>query len=253
MPEGGEPDAGSAESIALIPDLLPPLELAASDRPVDNDLSFRFNPGASQAKGPYLGVGASLSNFDVYVEGGVRTFGYELGYREAPEVGEIGYAAVFFDRRSPDGIFLNGGNDGGNDAELPNDHDPWVHRFGGGVAASLLLDENTTAVAGVTYQRVSIREAAFTDDLEVRDEFGNRLTASSDGRDDLLTINLGLLQENLNDSEDPTSGTRWRVGVDQSIPIGESDILYNRVSGGYSRYFPLGTRQTLLVTVQGVG
>ncbi len=115
-------------------------------------------------------------------------------------------------------------------------------RLGGGVNFSRPLIKNPfdtspwRASLGLQYQRVSIRDA--DGDLAPTDELGNNLSFSGSGRDDLLLLQLGAVRDRRNNSLIPTQGDFLRFGVEQSVPLGEGNILLNRLRGSYSYYMP---------------
>ncbi|HEY9693065.1 MAG TPA: BamA/TamA family outer membrane protein [Oculatellaceae cyanobacterium] len=151
------------------------------------------------------------------------------------------YTINGFRRRSISLIF-----DGGDeDITLGDEHDndrPRVVRLGGGINFSRPLIKNPfdnsdwRASLGLQYQRVSIRDA--DGDIAPRDERGNNLSFSDTGKDDLLTLQLGAVRDRRNNSLIPTQGDFLRFGVEQSIPVGEGNILLNRLRGSYSYYVP---------------
>lgn len=176
----------------------------------------------------------------------------QLGQRELlfdvnftnPWIGDparTSYTINGFRRRSISLIF-----DGGDeDITLGDEHDndrPRVVRLGGGVNFSRPLIKNPfdnsdwRASLGLQYQRVSIRDA--DGDIAPTDERGNNLSFSGTGKDDLLTLQLGAVRDRRNNSLIPTSGDFLRVGVEQSVPVGEGNILLNRLRGSYSYYLP---------------
>ncbi len=131
---------------------------------------------------------------------------------------------------------------------------PRVVRLGGGVTFTRPLSSNPykssvwTASAGLQYQRVS------TDDADgnrrrtgaLFDDDGNRigseevpLSFSGTGQDDLLLLQLGAQRDLRNNPLQPTSGSYLRFGIDQSVPIGEGNILLTRFRGSYSQYIPV--------------
>ncbi|MBD0385176.1 MAG: BamA/TamA family outer membrane protein, partial [Nostoc sp. C3-bin3] len=130
---------------------------------------------------------------------------------------------------------------------------PRILRLGGGVTFTRPLSPNPyqtsvwTASAGFQYQRVSARNA----DGDIRstgavfDNDGNRisdeipLSFSGSGEDDLLLLQLGAQRDLRNNPLQPTSGSFLRFGVDQSLPVGQGNILLTRLRGSYSKYLPV--------------
>ncbi|MBW4574928.1 MAG: BamA/TamA family outer membrane protein [Aphanothece sp. CMT-3BRIN-NPC111] len=170
------------------------------------------------------------------------------------------YTVDAFRRRSISLIF-----DGGDrDIRLGPEHDgdrPRVVRLGSDITFSRPLTRDVfggsewRASLGLQYQRISIRDS--DGDLAPTDEFGNNLSFSGSGRDDLLSLQLGAVRDRRNNPATPTQGSLLRVGVEQSIPIGEGNILMNRLRGSYSYYIPVNfTRfkegpQALAFNIQG--
>ncbi|RCJ15981.1 hypothetical protein A6S26_06715 [Nostoc sp. ATCC 43529] len=131
---------------------------------------------------------------------------------------------------------------------------PRVVRLGGGVTFTRPLSSNPykssvwTASAGLQYQRVTTEDA---DGNERRtgglfDDNGNRISSeevplsfSGTGQDDLLLLQLGAQRDLRNNPLQPTSGSYLRFGIDQSVPIGQGNILLTRLRGSYSQYFPV--------------
>ncbi|MEO0867069.1 MAG: BamA/TamA family outer membrane protein [Cyanobacteria bacterium J06642_11] len=166
------------------------------------------------------------------------------------------YTVNGFNRRSISLIF-----DGGEtDIDLPNGDTPRVNRFGGGVTFGRPLDDpwddkGWSGSVGLKYQRVSIRDS--DGDLSPVDQLGNDLSFSGDGRDDLLSIPLSLVWDQRNSSIAPTSGSLLRLGTEQTIPVGQGSIFFNRVRASYSRYIPVNFLrfgdgpQTIALNIQG--
>jgi outer membrane protein insertion porin family len=130
------------------------------------------------------------------------------------------------------------------DPDDDNDRDrPRVVRTGGGINFTRPLSRDVfskaewTASAGLQYQRISIQDA--DGDLSPEDELGNDLSFSGSGKDDLLTLQLGAVRDRRNDLLQPTQGSLLRLGVEQSVPVGEGSILLTRLRGNYSYYIPV--------------
>jgi outer membrane protein insertion porin family len=144
---------------------------------------------------------------------------------------------------------------GGTDVNLPNGRTPWVDRNGGGVEVRHPFGKYVDSAVGITYESIAVRDSIFGSKRQPVDQFGNKLTVSPTGRDDLLTLNLALQYDNRDDAERPTRGTHLRVGLDQSIPSGNAAIAMTRLSASASQFFPLPffgkKKSTFVVNVQG--
>ncbi|MBW4631616.1 MAG: BamA/TamA family outer membrane protein [Iphinoe sp. HA4291-MV1] len=168
------------------------------------------------------------------------------------------YTANIFRRRSISLIFE--GEDKNIETYNPNkpndDGDrPRITRLGGGVNFTRPLSKNPfersqwTASAGLQYQRVTTKDAdgnirkqgrleGTTDKCDTTDKCVD-LSQSGQGEDDLLLLQLGVARDLRNNPLQPTKGSYFRVGLDQSVPIGLGNILLTRLRGSYSRYFPV--------------
>ncbi|MEI2581339.1 BamA/TamA family outer membrane protein [Scytonema sp. PRP1] len=165
------------------------------------------------------------------------------------------YTANLFRRQSISLIFE--GDDRNIETFNPNNPNadgdrPRIVRLGGGVNFTRPLSRNPyersewTASAGLQYQRVTTKDAdgdtRSLGRLERPPEGTNELielTQSGEGEDDLLLLQLGAARDLRNNPLQPTSGSYFRVGLDQSVPIGLGNILLTRLRGSYSQYFPV--------------
>lgn len=214
-----------------------------------NTGSIAAGAGISSASGLFGSVSYQQQNLG----GNNQTLGAEVqvGQREllfdarftdpwiAGDPYRTSYTVNLFRRRSISLIF-----DGGDrDVDLPNGDNPRVLRLGGGVTFTRPLSRDVftkadwTASLGLQYQRVSIRDS--DGELSPKDELGNNLSFSGSGQDDLLTLQFGAVRDLRNDPLRPTKGSLLRLGVEQSIPIGEGSILLTRLRGSYSYYIPV--------------
>lgn len=179
-------------------------------------------------------LGGNNQRLTLGAVGGANALGAELDFRQFYDNGS-GYGVNFENRRGVEPEF-----DGGEvEVDTPGGDDPWVHRLGGGAEYFRPLAPDLEAALGVSYQRVSVRDDVFTSDIVPSDGLGNALTVSDSGQDDLLTVNFSGNFDRRNDPQLPTQGFRLLFGMDQSIPIGDADILFNRLSANYSHYIPL--------------
>lgn len=153
------------------------------------------------------------------------------------------YSFNIFRRRTISLIF-----DGGpNEVRLPIDSDgnrdrPRVTRTGAALSFTRPLSKEVfkrsewTGSFGVQYQRVDVKNR--DGDIAPLDELGNDLSFSGKGKDDLLTLQLGVVRDLRNNPLQPTKGSLFRIGTEQSIPVGSGNIFFNRIRGSYSFYVP---------------
>lgn len=186
-------------------------------------------------------VGGNNQKLGAEVQLGTRELLFDLNFTD-PWIGgdpfRTSYTVNLFRRQTISLIF-----DGGpRDVNLPNGDTPRVVRTGGGVSFSRPLNGNPyirpewAASLGVQYQRVRINDGDGR--LSPRDEFGNNLSFSGTGRDDLYTVQFGVVRDRRNDLLRPTAGSLLRLGTEQSIPIGTGSIFFNRLRASYSFYVP---------------
>ncbi|MGD1857296.1 MAG: BamA/TamA family outer membrane protein [Leptolyngbyaceae cyanobacterium] len=179
---------------------------------------------------------------------------FDVGFTDPWIAGDphrTSYTVNGFNRRSISLIF-----DGGDtDIDLPNGDTPRVNRLGGGVTFGRPLDNGWSGSVGLEYQRVSIRDS--DGDLSPLDQLGNDLSFSGNGRDDLLSVPVSFVWDQRNSAVAPTSGSLLRLGSEQTIPVGNGTIFFNRVRASYSRYLPVNFvrfgdgPQTIALNVQG--
>jgi outer membrane protein insertion porin family len=225
--------------------------------------SISAGGGVSSASGLFGTVSYQQQN----LAGRNQKFGaeFEIGQREAlfdlnftdPWIAgdpfRTSYNINAFRRRTISLIF-----DGGADVRIQNENGvdtdrPVIIRTGGGVTFSRPLSKDVfstspwSASLGFGYQQVLIQDGdgnrvkGNTPQLNSAGQtvgVGSDLSFSGTGKDDLLTVQLGLLNDRRNDPLRPTSGSIFRVGTEQSIPLGSGSILFNRLRGSYSFYQP---------------
>ena len=233
--------------------LPPPTALQGLVRPITvnaiNDSADGFGAGVRVG---LSNIGGNNQKVTLGVEGGTEKFGLDLGYRKFFRH-DRGIGVNFFTRRGIEPEF----DDGDRDVNLKNQNDPWVHRLGGGIEYFRPIAKDFDGAIGLTYRKVSVRDAAFSDDIESEDELGNSLTVDEDGQDDLLTLNFAAVLDKRDDFQNPTRGYQLEFGSDQYFPIGEAEIVANRLAANYTQYLPLrlfgfgeGAR-TLVLNFQG--
>ncbi len=182
-------------------------------------------------------LGGNNQTLSLGVEGGETAASYDIGFVDPWIAGlnrRIGYSVNFFNVREVNAIF-----DGGDEVELSNDNDPWVHRLGGGVEFFTPLTDSFAIASGLSYQRVSVRDEVFTGAIFPEDEQGNDLTFSGEGRDDLLSTSFSGALDRRDDRLYPTRGYRLLFRNDLFIPIGNANIAGDRISGNFTQFLPL--------------
>ena len=75
----------------------------------------------------------------------------------------------------------------------------------------------------------------------VATSFRDKLTLAllETGEDDLFLVKLGASRDKRNNPLQPTKGSFLRLGVDQSVPIGQGTIAMTKLRGSYSQYIPV--------------
>ncbi|MEL6494564.1 MAG: BamA/TamA family outer membrane protein [Cyanobacteria bacterium J06623_7] len=230
-----------------------PTALQGSVRPVTvpalSDSPTGFGVGVRVG---LLNLGGLNQGVSLGVEGGEDTFGFNLGYRRFLR-SDRGLGINLFNRRGVEAEF-----DGGDpDINLSNDIDPVVHRFGGGIEYFFPIADVWQGAIGTSYQKVSIRDGVFSDNLQSTDALGNRLTVSDSGQDEFLTLNFATVLNREDNPRNPTAGYKLLLGSDLYLPLGDGDILAHRLAANYTHYLPVPlfgfTRgaKTLVLNVQG--
>ncbi|MEM1366556.1 MAG: BamA/TamA family outer membrane protein, partial [Cyanobacteria bacterium P01_H01_bin.15] len=177
----------------------------------------------------------------------------DLSYTFSPESIAGAFSLNVFTQRAFAGVFV-GGN---RDVELSDNRTPWLHRTGAGFEYTQAVNDSLDIAAGANYQRVTVRDGAFSQNIFAEDEFGNAVTVSKDGKDDLVTLSFAGVLSNLDNRGFPTRGNRVRFGTDVSLPITNTDIFFSRVSGGIVQYVPVDLfgfgsgERTLVFSAQG--
>ena len=171
------------------------------------------------------------------------------------------YTTSLFNRRATSLIFDDGPDDDDRvrledgDDELGNGDTPRLNRLGTGISFSRPLDDGLSLSLGLQYERVAVLDS--DGDVTPRDELGNLLTASDSGRDDLLALQFSGVLDRRNDPITPTSGSLIRLGTEQTVPVGNGSIFFNKLRGSYSQYVPVSFfnsdkgNETIALNLQG--
>jgi outer membrane protein insertion porin family len=207
-------------------------------------------------------LGGNAQKLGAEVQVGTRDTLFDLNFTDpwiATDPNRTSYTTNVFQRRSLSLIF-----DGGRTPLfVPGTGDtPRVLRQGGGITFSRPLngdpysDSAWRGSFGVQYQRVTTQDGAGSSTV-ARDSGGNNLTFSGTGQDDLLMVQLGLTQDLRNSFVQPTQGSLLKLGLDQSVPVGQGNIKMTRARASFTQYVPVkftnftNGAQALLFNVQG--
>jgi outer membrane protein insertion porin family len=211
-------------------------------------------------------LGGNHQRFNAQAQVGTNSLLFETSFTEpwiATDPYRTSYSISAFNRQTRPLVFDGGNTDINLGTQgivsdpdgIPNSGDevqgvvdsgdtPRVNRLGGGIRFSRPFTKDLdktrtawTASAGLRYERVSIQEP--DQDINNFDELGNSLSFSGTGQDDLVTVNLGLSKDSRNDSISPTKGSVFRVGLDQSLPIGQGNIQMTKLQAEFSQFIPV--------------
>ena len=197
------------------------------------------------------------NNQKLRTEGQVTTRGdflFDVSFTDPWIAGDpyrTSYTVSLFNRRATSLIFDNGPID----VDLANGDTPRVNRLGTGISFSRPLDNGLSLSLGGQYERVAILDS--DGGVFAQDELGNDLSESGTGRDDLFTVQFGAVLDRRNNPSLPTSGNLFRVGTEQSVPIGSGNVFFNKLRGSYSQYIPIkllggdSGRETIAFNLQG--
>ena len=187
-----------------------------------------------------LGGNLQVSPRDVQFDGK-----FSSPYR-ASNPDRLGYSVDAFRQRELSATF-------NEDVKLPNGDQVREGRFGGGVTVTRPVGDFQGSV-GLNYTRTSIRDR--DGNLSPVDELGNRLSYSENGIDDKVALTAGVVQDRRDNPVNPSKGSVLSLSTEQSIPVGNGNILMNRLQANYSQYVPVNlignkNAEVLAFNVQG--
>jgi outer membrane protein insertion porin family len=183
-------------------------------------------------------LGGNNQNLGAEIQLGQRQFLFNVRYTDPWIAGDdfrTSYTVQAFRRRNISLIFE------GEDEDIEIDGDrPRIVRTGTDVVFSRPLAESVfepadwVVSAGLGYQHVSAQDAE-GDQVDPEDDV---FTFSGEGSDDLVLLELAAVRDFRDNRLQPTSGSLLRFNVDQSVPVGQGSILFNRLRGSYSYFAP---------------
>jgi outer membrane protein insertion porin family len=176
-------------------------------------------------------LGTNPQRLSVEVQPSLRDFEYDVQF-VSPYVAAtdtLGYSVrTFRDRRTSE-IF-------NNDINLPNGNRVREIRMGGNLAFTKPLGD-WRGTLGLNYTNISTRDRNLN--IARRDELGNPLTFSGTGVDELYTVSFGATLDRRNNPFNPSSGSVLSLSTEQSIPLGQGNIVSNKLLANYIQYIPL--------------
>jgi outer membrane protein insertion porin family len=190
--------------------------------------SINYNDRNFGGTGKQIALNSQIGAKDFQFDGN-----FTSPYRESnPEM--PGYKVDAFRRRTVsqtfDDDFQNNSNEAGNYEQ------PREGQFGGGLTLSKPVGEWDVS-GGLNYTRTSIRDR--NGNIISTDSFGNPVSFSGTGVDDLLAVTAGVSRDQRDNPINPTQGSLLSLSTQQSIPVGNGNILMNRLQANYSQYTPV--------------
>jgi outer membrane protein insertion porin family len=176
-------------------------------------------------------LGTNSQRVSVEIQPSLRDFEYDVQF-VSPYVAatdRLGYSVrTFRDRRTSE-IF-------NKDINLPNGNRVREIRMGGNLAFTRPLGD-WRGTLGLNYTNISTRDRNLN--IARRDELGNPLTFSGTGVDELYTVSFGATLDRRNNPFNPSSGSILSLSSEQSIPLGQGNILSNKLLANYIQYVPM--------------
>ncbi|HBK99556.1 MAG TPA: hypothetical protein DD001_20665 [Microcoleaceae bacterium UBA10368] len=225
-------------------------KVTVSTEEVGTDINVIYNVqeqsarsfGASVSLSDDVGVAIPLSYTDrtlgtnpqrvsVELVPSLRGFEYNVQF-VSPYVAatdRLGYSVRAFRDRTISDIF-------NKDLNLPNGDRVREIRMGGNLAFTRPLGD-WRGTLGINYTNISTRDRNLK--IARRDELGNPLTFSGSGVDELYTVSFGATLDRRDNPFNPSSGSIFSLSTEQSIPLGQGNIVSNKLLGNYIQYIPI--------------
>lgn len=194
-------------------------------------------------EGKQVAANVQMSGSDLQFDGK-----FANPYR-ASEPDRLGYTINAFRRRELSQTF-------NEDVNLPNGSQAREGRIGGGIAFNRPVGDWQGEV-GLNYTRTTIRDR--NGKISATDESGNSLSYSGTGIDDKVAVTAGISRDKRDNPFNPSQGSVASLSTEQTIPVGNGNILMNKVQANYSQYVPVGilnnsdkeNKEVLAFNVQG--
>lgn len=189
-------------------------------------------------------LGGNNQNLGAEIQLGTRELLFNASFTDPWIAGDpyrTSYTVDFFRSRSISLVF-----DGDQNAiKTENGGDsPRIVRTGGGITfsrpiAATPYDKPEWRLSlGLQYQHVSMENGDGEISPRSRESDGSqKLAYNNSGQDDLITLRFVASSDNRDNALQPTTGSFFRVNVEQTLPI--TGITFNRIRANYSYYIPL--------------
>ncbi len=175
-------------------------------------------------------IGGINQKLNLNVQAGTRDLQFDTNFSNPynpTDPKQLGYTINAFRRRGFNQTF--------DELKLANGDEPRVGQFGGGITFTQPVSDWQASV-GLNYTRSSARDS--NGNVAPVDDKNNQLTFSNTGIDDLVTVSAGFSKDQRNNPVNPTQGSVLSISSEQSVPVGNGNILMNRIQGNYSQYVP---------------
>jgi outer membrane protein insertion porin family len=170
------------------------------------------------------------------LEGDNSQLGLDLSYSIVPEDWPGRLSANFFVMNGRQQSFEGGPiNVGLSD---PRGSIPWLHQLGGGLEYSQLLTPDFRLAGALNYRETSVHDSPFGGRVRAFDETGQPLTLGSGGTDQMLSLRMVGLFSTLDSLQFPTDGTKLRFGMEQTIPVGQTQMNSTRLMTSWTQFIP---------------
>jgi outer membrane protein insertion porin family len=223
-------------------------QVTVTTQQVGTDINVIYNITEASRRGLYLGgsynndQGVSLSlgirqiigrtqKLSATIQPSLRDFESDIRFTSPylASSDRLGYSIRVFRDRKTSEIF-------NQDINLPNDNKVREIRMGGSLSFNRPLGD-WQGNLGLNYTNISTRDRNLR--IARRDAAGNSLTWSGTGIDELYTVSLGFTRDRQDNPFNPTKGSMLSLSTEQSIPLGQGDIVMNRLLASYIQYIPV--------------
>ena len=204
--------------------------------------------------GYYAAKPAPNQRFLFELEGDNDQFGMDMSYSIRPPSWEGTLTANLFLMDGRLQSFESGPIHSG--LLSPRGASPWLNQCGGGLEYSQAFTPQLQLAGAFNFRQTTVHDGPLGPRVPPFDQMGNPLTLNPNGVDDMLSFRVVGLFSTLNDKQFANSGTKLRFGIEQTIPVGATQMQSTRLQASYSQFIPLSLFKfsdgpsTLILNVQ---